>query len=396
MADLIDSKPEFKARTLKYGLSEAQYEALVKKGLDTFASYAFASTWTPGVADDSQFIDKVVLPVLGDKDHVDAPKLRRLAYEAYGLVAGETRARMERSGEELPRKLPVAERQARFEALKRRLPGLELSGPFEPAYCLVDSVASMVEDGALKYLSWRECISREEEVLGVKKAKEWKPDNHGILREVVMLDREGMQADTGTDMKLYIALQRRRGAAMEMGGLLKYEDHQELVRLFLKTLFKKPYSGYVSVTHEQLQRADIEIWQIVSDKTRSGLSPNSRGEHPAALALKEALLDNGVAQLLQCIPVSRHLPSAGSSSDQPPATVKRTPVKKDNLKAKPNPKPVPLPDDLQGTSSLPDGSKICFAYNRKQCKATGRGCTKGRHICTKCHQSHPFRDCPQK
>eukprot|EP00971_Amphidinium_carterae_P339660 6477591-Amphidinium_carterae.1 len=149
----------------------------------------------------------------------------------------------------------------------------------------------MVEEGVIKYLPWRECISREDEVLGVKKSKEWRPDANHVVREVVGVNPDNLNADTSSDMKLYIAL-GRRGAAMEMGGLMRHEHHQELVRIFLRALLKKPYEGYAPISHEQLQRADQEIWRIVSDNTRRGLAVNN-GQFPAAVALEGALKDNG-------------------------------------------------------------------------------------------------------
>jgi len=51
-------------------------------------------------------------------------------------------------------------------------------------------------------------------------------------------------------------------------------------------------------------------------------------------------------------------------------------------------------------ASLPDGSRLCFAYNISGCDKAGAGepCEKGKHLCaTKgCHDKHPHYACPKK
>eukprot|EP00971_Amphidinium_carterae_P264256 5242358-Amphidinium_carterae.1 len=97
MADVVDSAPEFKARALKAGLKIDDVDRMIKGGIETFADLAFASTWVPGTANDSDFIERVAKMVFERADHPHIPKLRRLAFESCGLAAGDARHRLDRT-----------------------------------------------------------------------------------------------------------------------------------------------------------------------------------------------------------------------------------------------------------------------------------------------------------
>ena len=120
---------------------------------------------------------------MGDRDHVKAAALRRLFVEAYTLAAADLRSKVERTADDPPKRLPVAERAARFEKLRRRLVGVSLEGDLEPSHHLVDRIVQMVEDGALKYVPWADCTTRADELVGVKVDKTWKPDSTGFVKD---------------------------------------------------------------------------------------------------------------------------------------------------------------------------------------------------------------------
>ena len=79
---LMDSTAVFEGRALAIGLSQNSVDALGLRGWVTHATFAFAVATNPGANDDQSFIDGVLVPILGREDHLDAPKLRRLFYEA--------------------------------------------------------------------------------------------------------------------------------------------------------------------------------------------------------------------------------------------------------------------------------------------------------------------------
>eukprot|EP00971_Amphidinium_carterae_P152750 3027502-Amphidinium_carterae.1 len=106
--------------------------------------------------------------------------------------------------------------------------------------------------------------------------------------------------------------------------------------------------------------------------------------------MRKAAEDARVIRLLAPLPVSASAKRA--SSPQPAGS-----QKKPKAKAKPQQRAASLPEGLQGSSTTPDGTAISFSYNVKKCsQQNGRGCGRGRHVCTKCFKTHPFADCPDK
>eukprot|EP00971_Amphidinium_carterae_P344135 6484342-Amphidinium_carterae.3 len=122
----------------------------------------------------------------------------------------------------------------------------------------------------------------------------------------------------------------------------------------------------------ELQRANQEIWRIVSDNTHSGLVVNT-SRFPAAVALESALKDNNVAQILQSIP-------AWASSSV--AFRDTAFARQDRQFETTMPNAATTACQRQQTArphqQLP--SDICFAFNCRQCKVEGKGCASGRHV----------------
>ena len=59
----------------------------------------------------------------------------------------------------------------------------------------------------------------------------------------------------------------------------------------------------------------------------------------------------------------------------------------------------PAPPEWNGLSTkMPDGQRICFAFNGQGCLLAKPGeiCWKGIHLCPKCHGKHPLPECPRK
>eukprot|EP00971_Amphidinium_carterae_P345455 6486416-Amphidinium_carterae.1 len=259
----------------------------------------------------------------------------------------------------------------------------------------------MADEGSLRYISWQECISREDELAGLKKAREWKPDSAtGNLREVYKVIEA--KTDVSTDYRVMQALSRR-AAALDIANVMRIEDHQELSRMLLRELQRNPPPGYSPVTHDQLQRADKEAWHLASERVKSsGIRPDANGDLPAGRALREAVADASVRVLLLPLPAK----STGSaSSGQPSSGHEHPPAKKrkqqhqqqQKPRSGPGLNPVQLPEGLRGMAVTSDGARICFAFNKQQCGLqSAKGCVKGKHVCTLCGGTHPFQVCPQK
>ena len=408
----IESNAVFRGRGVSMGLPSADLDIMQAKGWTTYATFAFASSYIPGQGDDAQFRTDVVEAVTGSPSHPKAAVLRRLYFESYTLTAADLKARVERTGDEPPRKIPAPERAARFRALAAKLPGLDLTSRAEPSNHLVDMFNQMLEEGQLKYVGWDESSSRMDELQGLKRSREWRPDGAGHLREIT--SEVGPKADVSSDLKVSQAL-ARRGVAMELANLMEVQNHELIAKLLLKEYQREPPSGFQRVSLDQLQRADREIWSFMADRARDGLVTDSMGARPLDRLVRLAVVDPTVLMLL--------LPLAGSSLKRPadtakastdelgqplPKAPKKTPKGKGKGKGKDHSRGPGngqkkertaghLPGGLKGSPFTKDGEPICFNYNLQRCSVTTTGsCPKGKHECTLCHGAHPFRLCPGK
>ena len=82
-----------------------------------------------------------------------------------------------------------------------------------PVQALVDLFSHMVSENAMKYVGWNECISRDQEVEGSKKAREWQTSVDRTLEEV-------------SSMRVQSTL-HRRGLVADLGGLCSFETNAE-------------------------------------------------------------------------------------------------------------------------------------------------------------------------
>ena len=306
----LDSVAVFTAMARFMGL-DAQLPELTRRGWNTLAGLAFACAYVPGQGNDDDFVDKVLVPVLGDRDHIKSSALRRLYIEAYTMAAADLRSRIERTSDDPPRRLPTAERAARFEAMRAKVPGLTLEGELEPSYLLTDKAAQMVEEGVLKYVPWEECTTRADELSGVKKDRVWKPDSQGVIKEA-SLDR-AVTTSIASDLRLKYALQRR-GLSFEMGGLGSFAVHEKWANQMLAEYMREPPPGYRRVSINQLERADKEVFRKLAELTRGGLSPDGAGALALDVHMDAVTSSTAVALLLLPLPGSSSSATTSSSS----------------------------------------------------------------------------------
>ena len=109
-----------------------------------YGIFAFAVPSVGGSMDEKAFWNNVlrkIEPKLSDEDDEQEPpkaaSLRRLWHESYIIAMSEMKARVERTDEETPVKIPLVEREARKDRLKRRLPGLDIANNLNPADCTI-------------------------------------------------------------------------------------------------------------------------------------------------------------------------------------------------------------------------------------------------------------------
>jgi hypothetical protein len=397
---MVDSTALFKSRCLATGLSDAATAALTDKGWGTLGTFAFCASNSPSTVTDTTFAEKVVLPILGDRDHADAPRLRRLHFEAYTMVSAELRRRVETSEQDAPRKLPPQEIAERLEALQKKVLPLKLENALEPSHSLINHVAQFVEEGRLRYIEWSKCTTRTQEVNNLKEdnfLKVWKPDASGVIKAV---DKASdIRAAVSTDLEVHNAL-RRRGVAYDVAQAMSFEKHEELINLFFNEMQREPLEGFQKVSLEQVAAADREVHVRLAEKTRGGLARDAQGGLPLDGPLGDVIVSSEVRWLLMPMPKRAPMRAAeptkkadGEGKPTPKGPPKKTPQGKAG--ANPNPKKIrkgPMPAALRGgVPSNEDGKPICFGYNLGTCRSDG-DCTKGLHICChpKCFQKHAF------
>ena len=242
---LVDSNAVFESRALAIGVPQATTNALALRGWVTHATFAFAVATNPAAGDDQAFVNGVLIPVLGQEDHVESPKLRRLFYESHTLTSADLRRKVEANEQEAPRKLPPPEIAQRLEALQTRAHPLIIQNVLEPSHQLINAIVQCVEDGRIRYVEWAKCTSRSQEVNNIKEdsdLKVWKTDASGMI-EAVSKEPSIQPGSAGYELDVHNAL-RRRGVAYEIAQAMSFETHETIINFFYYELKKEALEGF--------------------------------------------------------------------------------------------------------------------------------------------------------
>ena len=214
----IDSVPLFESRCLAAGLTDDHVAKMVALGWSTFGDFAFASAYTPGMADDQAFVDDIVVPVLGDAKSPLKSKLRRILAEAFTIAAADQRRSVERPKEGEPaRMLSKPDRKQKYDRQVAKLGGLELTGQLECANQLIDRCVQMYEADELKYIPWSDCACKNQELLGVTRDKGMMTDENGFIKSVEFTKM--LRANMSTDLRIKYAI-TRRGLAFDQAMIM--------------------------------------------------------------------------------------------------------------------------------------------------------------------------------
>lgn len=395
---LVDSTAVFESRARTIGLSDQVITALAVRGWGSHATFAFAVATQPG-ADEQAFADGVLVPILGQADHPDSAKLRRLFFESHTLTSADLRRKVDATEQEAPRKLPAPEIAQRLEMLQARINPITIANVLEPSHQLINAMVQCVEDGRVRYIEWARCTSRTQEVNNVKEdgeLKMWKTDSAGNVKAV---NKEpSISAILSTELDVHNAL-RRRGVAYEVAQAMSFEIHERVINFYFYELKKETMEGFAPVSLKQIAAADRELHVRLAERTRGGFRPGPAGELPLDLHTAEILDGPELRWMLMPLPnrVSAKQSPAESPTPKPkanPDTKKRAEDKKNrgnatNLKKL---KRTPMPKQLVGGIPCDDeGRPFCFAYNLGTCKSSG-DCEKGQHVCCKkgCGKRHAY------
>jgi hypothetical protein len=391
------------------------------------AEFAFSANYVPGKPDESAFINDIVLPLTGDINSNRKPALRRFFFECYTNAAADINRRASRSeDDEKPKKIPVTEREDRFQKLKERLTGLTLRNELEPSTMLIDKFVEMEEVGELRYVKWEEYTRRNQESKGVKKEELWKEDGEGRIKRLFK-DHEEHIVVGGDLLAARYALQRR-GLALNVARLMSFEVHELLVEFFFEEMARESLPGFHKVSLEQVRRADREIFVRLAEQTRGGFTKEVliRDELPLDNILRRVMLEPRIQALLFPLQAgsAKQVSTPGQSSGDKRLASENEKLRADIKKLKSSPakgngykgqkggkgkgkgkgnkgswaRSMPVP--LIGMAPSIAGERPCYDYNMTQgCKTRGVDrCASGVHKCMfpGCGQDHSLVNCPAK
>ena len=264
---LIDSNASFEKRCSDIDESGALLEGLKNQGVRCFSGLAF-TIGTPQTAPSDRQYDDLAAKVYGaDPTLGQVSSLRRLHFEATTLIVIVASLNEQVKSDSadpgsLVKKLPAAEKQARFERQQARLSGLKMIGELAPSHQLLDLVNSILESGAIFWVAPSRCSKRDDEIHA-----NIKPNSATVQVENSTLKLAQVPvtttADVGTELKLCWAYQRR-GLAFDNCRLLDWHIHESWVQYLLGAMARDYPAGYSSVRSEQVVKADRELWTILA------------------------------------------------------------------------------------------------------------------------------------
>lgn len=372
---LVDSSAAFKDHCDVIDPSGELKRITASNNLETFSQLAFAIGAPQVPPSDDAF--KVFASSLNggvDLSISELARLRRLHFEAATLVVGHLKSQV--SGDiqtDGGRKLPQAEKAARLLDQKARLNGLQIRGELHPSHALIDLVANMVETSSILWIPPSKCTKRDAEVQSSLKEK---PSTVTVEQQTLKLaaSEPNIKADTQSDIQLQWALQRR-GLAFDQCKVITHETHEKWVQLLMMYLTKEAPVGYAKIQHEQLMRADKEIFTIMAQE-HVGFISASGGVMPLDVKMSTLSTDPRVTTHL--------LPLPAQNSNRVARPVKKA---KASAKAKSM-----CPSELKGFEQFDEkGNPICWSFNLpKGCdeEAKNGRCKKGMRVCIKCKRNN--------
>ena len=334
--------------------------------------------------------------------------LKRVAFEAQTYLTATLRQAVDRT-DDAPRRIPMAERSTRMEALKANLAGLSITGELEPAHCVLDKMCNMYEANTLKYMDLASCISRSFEIQSSNTKNKELTLERGSL---VVKAAEGPQTATDSEIKVHYAFVRAWGGL----PICKAHELQSACPMGILS-YLKPCTG--SHHHISADRAWHSFCSVTRQPFRvwgrsSAASSSEKTEHfPLGLALLDLRSDPHIA--LYLMPTSR---ASSATQQHGPAPRESNPRQQPYQQGAYNSRPKgfgkgkkgggksspPVPQELRGKwHKSSSGEPICFGFNcRSGCPEKnvkpGQRCSKGLHICAepKCGGEHSLQQHGQK
>jgi hypothetical protein len=401
----LDSKSNFEARALDFGISITDIRTLGAASLATFGAFAFIVPYN-GTSTDDGPLRKLLTDLLGaEPDGLTMARYRRLQFEAHTLMMSEAKGRIEQTQSSEPRKVPAPERATRHAQQVARLSGITITENVEPSHQLLDLVEAMLEEGVLHHVGVQKCTSRLQEVHGIKKEPSVKLDASTGTIKLTSRDAS-IEADVSSDYKLRQALMRR-SLAFDQSNIIPFKTFEQWHDLLLEAIYRDPPPGYEHVSRVQILNADRQIFLLMSEDCRTGLKVDASGKYPAEEALKKLMHHSKVQFLL--LPLPSPSTSQKRKADGQPDSGLAPPEKKGKGKGKGRRKGKPKADKPSGKGQGKEkekpkkglwvhfkGKPLCSSFQSNECSECqpGETCTNGLHVCAYpgCQKLHSAKD----
>ncbi|CAE7292334.1 unnamed protein product [Symbiodinium sp. CCMP2592] len=408
---LVDSEASFRQRCQDVG-GGAIHTALSDQGITSFASLAY-SCGTPQDRPTQAEMDAFAVKILGAAPRLgDVSILKRLMFESSTYVIAQLRQAVQGDSAEQPRKLPLAEKQARAEDQRRRLSGVHIERDLIPSHALVDLCCHM-HDVGITWISPGKCTSRESEIqLSTKdQSKIFRLEDNSLK---VGSEQPKDIASYDSPIKLQWCLQRR-GLALDQAKVLTWAQHERWVQCLLHALTKECPPGFHKPDMNRIVQADREAWLIMASEVPS-LKPSPAGEYPLGKALDALRTDPRITMYLMAtwgrapdvkVQDPDHGPPAKPGEGLSRAAKRRRRAKGAATAAKDTTpgrgtgaqataaqatKARTMPAELKNAhQKTEDGKPICWDHNCAGCKAKTEGdpprCPRGVHVCAYCRRA---------
>ena len=404
MTSLLDSSAQFAQRAKELGIGADLIKKFKDQGLDTLNKYGF-SHGQPGQAIEDAAFTAFLEGILGAGQSLAIlAASKNLLFEAHVFITASLKNRVETSSDTV-KTIPLAERSARLAAMRAKLQGVAITQALEPAFGLLDSVTHQYEQRQLKYVPPSRCPSREQELMSNKTSPKILEVEGNSIK--VKESNSTIFVETPTEFLVYQAL-RRRALSYEFADLISFDVQMRWIDWLFNELSKSPPKGFQPTQLFQVLRADRAAFLYLAENCTE-IRPQA-GLRPLDALFERLPVVHSVVFCLFPLPAFggkakgkgkskwEHQGEREKPTYQPYTAPKgkgKSKTKTKDSGRKPN-----MPYSLVGLHyKTTDGAPICFAFNLPGgCNNTVKdnGCDRGKHVCSKCMQSHSFTACPSK
>ena len=358
---LIDSKAAFRQRCVELSTATTSlFDLLAAQNISSFSELAFACG-TPNRAPTDEEFKTLSDSVLGGGATAgQSSLLRRLHFESATLVLSHLKTSVNSETIDGVRKLPFAEKQARYAKVKTAIQGFLIQGETEPSHALVDKCQMMFDTNSVVWLAPSVCTKRELEIQAAPK------DNQQVLKiesQTLKVSTEGAMlgdADHSSEIKLQWCWQRR-GVALEMCELLSWPISQKWLTSMFAVYASDPPTNFSRVTLSQLISADKALWTILAREIET-VKPDATGNRPLDAAVEKLMCDPRVTMHMLSMPhkapASSSVVSDKSSIGAPTSNANQTGIRPEK-KARPGKR-------NRATPTPPEELKSCYYQNNRR------------------------------